>query len=373
MTATIARRAFRSARVAWPLAAALLVLATFATTAAGQVTRLPAIDATHVPSDDEASAASGIPMPALRLGQLPGDGLVVPSAPDQIGEEAEPSSLGRRYLFGEDDGCAPAGPPGARPGVFQRLDAGGFWMPNLSGTNGLGLANANTSVTFAFPFFTRESPLILTPAFGLQFWDAPGSTNIPARTYDAALQVRWLRPITPWLMADVAVSPGYFSDFDVNDGMAIRVPGRALGIVNWSPTVRLVAGVAYLDRQDVNILPAGGVMWTPSERLNAELIFPRPKVAWRISPHPSPRPGWWVYVRGDFGGGAWAFRRDDGAADEITYRDFRVLLGLERLAPGGLGGQFEIGYVFGRRVEYRSDLPSFKPADTLIVQRGLNF
>ena len=47
--------------------------------------------------------------------------------------------------------------------------------------------------------------------------------------------------------------------------------------------LRVIAGLIYLDRYDVNILPAGGLIWTPSDDQRHEIVFPRPRLAWRVA------------------------------------------------------------------------------------------
>ena len=41
-------------------------------------------------------------------------------------------------------------------------------------------------------------------------------------------------------------------------------------------------GVLYLNRNDVAWLPAGGVIWMPSDSRRYELLFPKPKLDHRI-------------------------------------------------------------------------------------------
>ena len=67
------------------------------------------------------------------------------------------------------------------------------------------------------------------------------------------------------------------------------------------------------NRYDVNILPAGGLLWTPADDKRFELIFPRPRLAWRVAE--SDRSSQWVYLAGEFGGNQCAVRRDSGAGE----------------------------------------------------------
>jgi hypothetical protein len=129
--------------------------------------------------------------------------------------------------------------------------------------------------------------------------------------------------------------------------------------------------VIYLDRYDVNILPAGGLLWTPADDKRFELIFPRPRLAWRVAE--SDRAAQWVYLAGEFGGNQWAVRRDNGVNDVVVYHDYRMLAGWERRpADLGVSWRFETGWVFGRLVEYYvTDTADYRPSDTFLVRAGI--
>lgn len=132
-----------------------------------------------------------------------------------------------------------------------------------------------------------------------------------------------------------------------------------------------MAGVIYLDRYDVNLLPAGGLVWTPAEDQRHEIIFPRPRFAWRVSE--GRHAAQWVYVAGEFGGNQWAVRRDNGLDDVVVYHDYRLLVGWER-RPADLAASWrlEAGWVTGRLVEYYlTDTADYSPDDTLVVRAGV--
>jgi hypothetical protein len=57
----------------------------------------------------------------------------------------------------------------------------------------------------------------------------------------------------------------------------------------------------------------------------------------------------------------------------FSYRDYRVMLGLERKVYYGLSSRFEVGYVFGRRLEFQSGLPDITPTDTVLLRGSLSY
>ncbi len=118
------------------------------------------------------------------------------------------------------------------------------------------------------------------------------------------------------------------------------------------------------------LLPVVGLIWTPRDEVRWELIFPRPRIMWRWGCQ-----GWtedWLYLAGEFGGGSWAVQRS-GVPDQITVRDYRVLLGLERKSPSGAGRRIEFGYVFGRVVEFTSATPDYEPDSALLLRAGWTY
>jgi hypothetical protein len=255
----------------------------------------------------------------------------------------------------------------SRPGPHQGTWVTGTWLAG----DDLGMTDVETRTVWGFPFFTAETPLIITPGFGAHYWDGPTMTDAPPVLYDAYLQFRWLRQITPLVAADVSVTPGVYSDFERGRDESIRIAGRAISMIEWSPSLKFALGIIYLDRNDVNLLPAGGLIWTPHDDARFELIFPRPRLAWRW---PSDCPDdpcadeTWCYLAGEFGGGSWAIQRAGGADDEITYRDYRVVLGVERKTATHFSTRLEVAYVFGRELEYLSPTPDFQPDDTVMLR-----
>jgi hypothetical protein len=133
----------------------------------------------------------------------------------------------------------------------------------------------------------------------------------------------------------------------------------------------VVAGVAYLDRDDVSVVPIGGVIWTPSEDLRVELMAPRPKIAKRVSYDCNT--AHWLYIAGEFGGGAWAVERANGRDDVLYYRDWRAVVGLEQTSICGFSGRIEAGYVFGREIEYESNRREIDLDGTSMVRAELSF
>jgi hypothetical protein len=271
----------------------------------------------------------------------------------------------------------PAGrklPPGAKPGILQQALYQVTELPKLD-SSGLGLTTLEKTVTLGMPFPTIESPLLVTPGFVGTLTDIPLGANIPGELFEGYIQARWLKKVGDRFGVDLAVSPGWYSDFKNDSSQALRVTGHGFGAWEANEDLRVVAGVIYLDRYDVNLLPAGGLLWTPADDKRFELIFPRPRMAWRIAERP--RASHWIYIAAEFGGNQWATQSVTGPTkgqDQImVIRDYRLLAGWERKpAKLGLSWRLEGGWVTGRSVQYYlTDQPWLHPSDTFLVRAGI--
>jgi hypothetical protein len=134
------------------------------------------------------------------------------------------------------------------------------------------------------------------------------------------------------------------------------------------------AGIIYLDRNLVKLLPALGVTWTPDANSRYDIFFPAPKASKRITN--AGKHSIWGYVAGEYGGGAWTFRRSTGQISPFDYNDIRVTLGTEWVpqTPTGLSGNFEVGYVFYRQLFFVDGPPQYQNLDnTFMFRLGLAY
>lgn len=348
-----------------PLGCCLLVVLLVANVSAvGQIVRLPSDPAIRTASVEYSMPASSAAQPGVQ----PYDGFQSYDTMEtyELSQPLRPAGPVVVYPPETPIQQKPQLPPGAKPGMLQRVTFTETWLGS-GGEEGLGGNTLDLSAILAAPIFSGQPPFLISPRFAAHFLDGPAVSDLPPRVYDTALEFRWLRPINDRWTADLAVAPGFYSDFDNTSSQAIRVMGRGIGIYKWSPTVTVALGIVYLDREDVKLLPAAGLIWKPNDDVNVELIFPRPKIARRI--FPGLGFDWWAYIAGEFGGGSWAIRRTSGADDIATERDLRVILGLERKVEAGISTRAEVAYVFARKLEYLSEIPPDITLDDTVMLR----
>jgi hypothetical protein len=219
--------------------------------------------------------------------------------------------------------------------------------------------------------FGRFPGLFVTPQFGWHILAGPRSTDMPPQLYDLSLDFSMYRPVGDKWLLNVALTPSIFTDGNNLSGEALRMMGRGMAYYTASPTLQWAGGIVYLDRTDLPVLPAFGAVCTPREDVRFELLFPKPRLAWRQ--WYSPVVEQWVYVTGELGGQSWAIQRASGADDIATYRDLRFVLGLERKQTSGQSWFVEGGYVFGREIEYESNIGGASFKDTGFLRVGGTF
>ena len=263
-------------------------------------------------------------------------------------------------------------PADARDGVFQKAKFTGTWIPQLD-DDGLGWTDLRSEIVFGLPFFTRETPILITPSYELHFVESPTGIDLPPRLHDLVIDFNHFRRVTDNWIANIAVSPGYYTDdhsFDSDD--ALRINGRAVAVYDPTPEWKGLLGVAYLNGGWDKIVPIAGVVYEPNDDVKYEFVYPRPRVAWRLPNSPVPgRDEFWFYVLGEFQNAIWAFEQEDGTPDMFASRDWRLILGLERKIIGGLSHRVEIGYVFNREIKLASDGSDIDVEDSLLLRAGI--
>jgi hypothetical protein len=246
--------------------------------------------------------------------------------------------------------------------------------------NSMGLNRTEVASTIAVPINgTIETPLLVTPGFAFNWFDGPVSApaaiprgpDIPARTYDAYLDLAWNPRFTPEFGAELGFRTGVWTDFEEVNEDSMRFLGRGLGVITASPQFDVLLGAVYLDRVSTKLLPAGGVRWRPSPDWDLYLVVPNPKI--RRSWFSSGTADWWWYVAGEFGGGSWTADRA-GFGDRFDYNDIRAVLGVEWQTPRQATGHLEIGYVFDRELVFDSQNPvDGKLDDAIMFRAGIGF
>jgi hypothetical protein len=343
----------------------------------------PGIATTTAPTYTPGAAAAGIATPATGVATQP------PSA--QWDPFGVPSNTPAPLL--SNDPCLPNSPDfsmGTMQRFMERIGVTHDYIVG-NGNNELGVDDTELSATFAFPWFNQiKTPFLITPGFAFHLWsgpisvaptgpDDPAAADMPGATYDGYIDFAWNPQITESIGAELEIRPGIYSDFTEVQNDAVRVTGKGVGVIKLSPSMTIKAGVWYLDRVRVKMLPAGGIVWTPNPDVYFNILFPNPKIARRIGGTGSVE--WWLYGRGEYGGGTWSIKREsgldpavptDGTYDVVDYNDIRIAIGLDFKTQRRWQGNIEVGLSCARELVYASGEPStYCPRNTVFFGASL--
>ena len=227
---------------------------------------------------------------------------------------------------------------------------GGYLFDLGNAEGGMNQAFEEVRADFGIPLGSMDNLIGLRPYFRADQLQGLDTLDLPKALYNTGLNILHQRKWNPVFSSTVVVTPSIRSDFTTSDH-AFRVFGLAL--MNWKCRSDLTVslGAVYFDRADFNLLPAFGVVWTPTPEWKIDATMPRPRIFHRLWKQGGEAEGW-AYLGGSIGGNTWAVTRDSGATDELTIRDFRFMGGYEVLEKGNRGHFVEAGLAFGRTVEY---------------------
>ncbi len=295
-------------------------------------------------------------------------------------------------------GTAPPGtlPPGTLPpGMINPFAPGGMtelqrlfqdtgvrhtWVAGSGDGADVQIHEFEASTTAFFPNFLQSNgPLRVTPGVIFHFFDGPSppvAADLPSRVYSAYLDAGWQPVVTDVLSGDVSVRVGVFSDFNAINTDSIRVLGTGVGVFQIAPETALKLGAAYIDRADLKLLPAVGILYQPNPQTRWDFFFPAPKLAnyWTNIRNAEV---WW-YLAGEYGGGSWTIRRTrdprKGVSERVDVNDIRAMLGVEWQNVRSWYGFVEVGYVFNRELFFvTAPNQVVELDDAFLIRGGISF
>ncbi|MCM2371286.1 hypothetical protein [Aporhodopirellula aestuarii] len=333
-------------------------------------------------------------------GSLYGNGPILsPSSPSGYGGDPFPASA---YPSGSPTSLFPSGLGG--PGYGGTLlpaglfSAGGFNAYQLlhgprlrhsfiggggDDQDDLGINQTDVSLGFAFGnFFYSNRPLYVVPSFSLYLFDGPMTTasnnaDLPGSAYGGFLDFGWQSDPNQIIGSELGFRVGAFSDFDTFNSDSVRFMGKGLVSFRLTPASTLKAGVYYLDRESIKMLPAGGLLWQPDPYTRFDIFFPEPKLAkyWRTI---GTQDVWW-YLAGEYGGDSWTVTRNFTNIEErVDVNQIAVTFGWEwgrsdLIRAGQRTAFIEFGGVFQRELKYEFSPDDQDLGEAFIVRAGYGY
>jgi hypothetical protein len=268
------------------------------------------------------------------------------------------------------------GPQPYRLGWSSRYDVAWLPMSDVSGGRGemeMFEANLAWQKSSGWPYGMPNWILKFTPEFNLRTWQGPGLIDLPPQVYRFAGDFELAAPGRgPWGF-HAAFTPAVVSDLQssvTSDGY--NWDGRGYITFQANPQLMLVGGVFYWDRVVDLVLPYAGLVWTPNDRWEWRVLFPKSRVSvflgnvWGAAT--------WLYGDVSYNSEAYQIVIDNRAVqDKIEIRDWRALIGL-RFDNGAVQSFIEGGWVFGREAEFKRHTDLDFDLDTGFIGRmGIRF
>lgn len=209
-----------------------------------------------------------------------------------------------------------------------------------------------------------------TPTWNSSFWTGPSGVALPPDVDQirSDFQVSSVQP-GPWNW-QVGFTPQINADFRRSlNYNAYMFDGRAVLLYQPTAQWRFAFGMAYWNRVRGMLIPYGGVVWSPNERWEFRLFFPKTRISryWGTA--------WgkhlWTYASLEYNVQAYQVEIEDAGRAKT-----RMQLASEQLLIGASAQQnnwtafVEGGFIFNRHVRFRGSTPSFGINDALMLRIG---
>jgi len=206
---------------------------------------------------------------------------------------------------------------------------------------------------------------------GARIWDGPAKPDLPGSVFRFGWDLLLHSPQYGRWSAQLDFNPSINSDLNASLGReAFNLDANATAFYMVSRQLTLVMGVQYWDRVDNIIIPNAGIVWNPNDRLEVRLLFPKSRISYFIGNHgPAAH---WLYATGEYHTEAYQVSMPGSSHDQIQMTDWRVAVGL-RSDHSWYDKYIEVGYVFGRQVEFLNSVPSFNLGDGIMARMGVRF
>lgn len=211
-----------------------------------------------------------------------------------------------------------------------------------------------------------------TPQAGVRLWNGPGTPDLPGSVYRLGWDFTLATPIVGLWSMQLDFNPSINTDFQ--SGLAresLNLDGNAMLFYRANPQWMFVIGAGYWDRVDKIILPYAGVVWNPNDLWELRLLFPKSRISYFVGNIGNA--AHWLYATGEYH--VESYQIDQPGISEhqqIQIQDWRLALGL-RSDHQTYDKFIEVGFVFGRNVDFLRTTPGFTINDTLMLRAGVKF
>jgi len=277
------------------------------------------------------------------------------------------------------------GPQPFRFGWQTRLDIGYLPTESVSRSNArgsMGIFETNLEMRYTAPI-PGQWILSIAPQFNLRSWDGPGSpaANSPRLDGEAirfGSDFRLTSPTVGPTTFELGFTPALSSDFErslTSDAWSFDAYGALQ--IRTSPSWLVVIGAQFWDRVNDQVLPYGGLVYTPNGVFEARLLFPRADVSVFVgAPWGVPQ---WLYLAAEYHVEAWEVENPlltpavgRRSTDRFEIEDWRLLFGV-RSESAGVSSFLEAGWVLGRHADFLNVAAGFDISSGFITRFGIRW
>ncbi len=241
------------------------------------------------------------------------------------------------------------------------------------------LSNYDLRVTVpTYPFFGPPPPMV---SFGISYTNLAGAEAIglPADLFAYSVGLSWMRTLNDRWKLRSMLGVALATDNQNTSSNAWQFRGGLFAIYEPNERWQWVFGAIALGRSDLPVVPAIGALWQPSAAMKYDLTFPKPKISRLISDNDLRQR--WGYLGLELSGATWGYRGNNQTNEQLTYGDWRAVVGWESVPTPIPGAPFtpgrklglEIGYVFARELTQSQNSPEIGLSNAIVFEIDTRF
>lgn len=272
------------------------------------------------------------------------------------------------------------GPQPYRLGYSLSGDIG--WLPGrptnlLLDDSDFEVFELNLGLNHTIPTWWSPWLFSLEHQFNYRTWSGPSTVDLPGDVYRLGWDLRLETPLNsqfaPFAVS-LAFNPSLNTDFDQQlSREAFNFDGRGILLWQMDPHFMVGIGAQFWDRVKDRVIPYAGFVWLPDDRWEFRIMWPQSRIQYYCG-------NWmgedvWAYASAEYHIEAYQIGTTSAVAgeDQIELEDYRIMLGLRKANPI-CSGFIEGGWVFGRKVDLRSDsVNDFSISSGFIGRIGIRF
>ena len=240
----------------------------------------------------------------------------------------------------------------------------------------LGQRTLGAGIRLPLLFLRREDapPPMVNLGFNHTEFNFGNDFGLPPDLYELSIGLSGVRQLKDrWAVRSI-VGVDFATDGDNRSSDAWQFRGGAFAIWDATDQLKLSFGAIALGRKDLPVVPALGAIWVPTDRCRLDLILPNPKVSYLLTDDGSRQN--WIYTGVGLSGNTWGYENSAGVDQQLSYGDWRAVLGWESRpsapanVPFVLGRKYsaELGYAFSRDLELDRDAADISLSSSFLLR-----